>query len=163
LPLAWEGQLIVLADVLRPVKVFIEATPASQLLQFMQRERQRLAVLIDEHGAIAGLVTFEDLVEELVGEVFSEHDRRGPDPIVREPNGTLLVLGEVAVRDVRRELRVDLEEPEGITTVAGLCSVLAGGVVPQRGARLAGGGGVVMEVLDTSPRAVRRVRVIPPG
>jgi putative hemolysin len=163
LPLAWEGQLIVLADVLRPVKVFIEATPASQLLQFMQRERQRLAVLIDEHGAIAGLVTFEDLVEELVGEVFSEHDRRGPDPIVREPNGTLLVLGEVAVRDVRRELRVDLEEPEGITTVAGLCSVLAGGVVPQRGARLAGGGGVVLEVLDTSPRAVRRVRVIPPG
>jgi len=162
LPLAWEGKLVVLADVLRPVKAFIETTPAPQLLQFMQRERQRLAILLDEHGAVAGLVTFEDLVEELAGEFFSEHDRQAADPVIREPNGSLLVRGEVAIRDVRRELDVDLEEPEGITTIAGLCSVLAGGVVPQRGARLAAQGGVVIEVLETSPRAVRRVRVIAP-
>src|SRR6188768_3356243 len=67
LPLAWERKLFVLADVLRPVKIFIETTPAQQLLLFMQRERERLAILADEHGAVAGLVTFEDLVEELVG------------------------------------------------------------------------------------------------
>ena len=79
------------------------ATPASQLLEFMQREPQRLAVLVDEHGATAGLVTFEDLVEELVGEVMSEHDRGAP-PIVREPDGTLMARGEVALREVEREL-----------------------------------------------------------
>jgi putative hemolysin len=162
LPLAWEGKLIVLADVLRPVKSFIETTPATQLLQFMQRERQRLTILLDEHGAVAGLVTFEDLVEELAGDFFSEHDRQAADPVTREPNGTLLVRGEVALREVSRALGADLEEPEGITTIAGLCSVLAGGVIPQRGARLAAQGGVVIEVLDTSPRAVRRVRVLPP-
>ncbi|MFL5305799.1 MAG: hemolysin family protein [Polyangia bacterium] len=160
LPVAWEGRLIVLEDVLRPAKMFIETTPASQLLQFMQRERQRLAMLVDEHGAIAGLATFEDLVEELVGEVFSEHDGRAADPMVHEANGTLVVRGEVAIRDVRRELGIELEEPDGITTVAGLCSVLAGGVVPQRGARLAARDGVVIEVLDSSPRTVRRARVI---
>jgi putative hemolysin len=162
LPLAWEGTLIVLADVLRPVKQFIETTPAIQLLQFMQSERQRLAMLVDEHGAVAGLVTFEDLVEELAGEFFSEHDRQAADPIIREPNGTLLVRGEVAIRDVRRELDIELEEPEGISTIAGLCGVLAGGVVPQRGARLAAQGGTVLVVVDSSPRTVRRVRVIPP-
>jgi putative hemolysin len=127
----------------------------------MQRERQRLAILLDEHGAVAGLVTFEDLVEELVGEVFSEHEKQS-DPIAREPNGTLLVRGDVPLRDVRRELNVDIEEPEGISTVAGLSSMLAGGVVPQRGARLAAQTGIVLEIVETSPRAVKRVRVIPP-
>src|SRR5262249_7054283 len=51
LPLAWEGRLFVLDDVLRPVKLFTETTPAPQLLQFMKQERQRLAILVDEHGA----------------------------------------------------------------------------------------------------------------
>jgi len=161
LPLAWEGRLFVLDDVLRPVRVFIETTPAAQLLQFMKQERQRLAILVDEHGAVAGLVTFEDLVEELVGEFFGEHDRQA-DPILREPDGALLVRGDVGIRDVSRELGTPLEEPEGITTIAGLCGALAGGVIPQRGARLAARDGTVLVVLDASPRAVRRVRVIPP-
>jgi putative hemolysin len=160
LPLAWENKLFVLADVLRPVRVFIETTPASQLLEFMQRESQRLAVLVDEHGATAGLVTFEDLVEELVGEVMSEHDRGAP-PIVREPDGTLVARGELAIREVERELDVVLEAPVGINTLAGLCSALAGGVIPQRGARLAANGGLVIEVLDASARAVRRARLRP--
>jgi putative hemolysin len=161
LPLAWEGRLFVLADVLRPVKMFIETTPAQQLLHFMQDQQQRLAVVIDEHGAVAGLVTFEDLVEELVGEFFSEHERRA-EPILREANGTFLVRGDVALRDLRRETEIDLEEPDGITTVAGLCTTLAGGVVPQHGARLAAQSGAVLVVVATSARAVRRVRVIPP-
>lgn len=160
LPLAWENKLFVLADVLRPVRVFIETTPASQLLEFMQHERQRLAVLVDEHGATAGLVTFEDLVEELVGEVMSEHDRGGP-PIVRDPDGTLIARGEVAIREIERELQIVLEPPVGINTLAGLCSSLAGGVIPQRGARLAANGGLVIEVLDASARAVRRARLRP--
>lgn len=162
LPLAWEGKLFVLADVLRPVKMFIETTPAAQLLRFMQEQRQRLAILLDEHGAVAGLVTFEDLVEELVGEFFSEHERQ-PDPIEQEANGTLLVRGDVALREIRRELGIDLDAPEGITTAAGLCTMLAGGVVPERGARLAARDGTVLEVLDASARSVKRIRVIPAG
>jgi putative hemolysin len=162
LPLAWEGRLFVLADVLRPVKLFIETTPAPQLLQFMQLERQRLAILLDEHGAVAGLVTFEDLVEELVGEFLGENERQAAS-MVRQPDGALLVRGDTAIRDVSRELEVPLEEPAGITTLSGLCGALSGGVVPQRGARLASLTGAVLEVLDASARAVRRVRVVPPA
>jgi magnesium and cobalt exporter, CNNM family len=159
LQLAWEGQLIVLMDVLRPVRLFIESTPAPQILQFMQRERQRMAIIVDEHGATAGLVTFEDLVEELVGEVMSEHDRGSP-PLTREASGAVIARGDVPLREVTRELGVDIEPPPGITTVGGLSSALAGGVIPQRGARLADRSGLILEVLDASPRAVRRVRLL---
>jgi putative hemolysin len=160
--LAWEGKLIVLDDVLRPVSHFIETTPASQLLQHMQRDRQRLAIVLDEHATVAGLVTFEDLVEELVGEVFSENDPIA-DPIVREPSGALLARGHVKLRDLNRELpdgAPPLEQPAGITTVGGLCIKLAGGIVPQPGARLASETGAVLIVIDASKRAVTRVRVV---
>jgi putative hemolysin len=159
LQMAWEGQLIVLADVLRPVRTFIETTPAAQILQFMQRERQRLAILIDEHGSTAGLVTFEDLVEELVGEVMSEHDRGGA-PLTHDPSGAVIARGDVPLREITRALDVEVAPPPGITTVGGLASALAGGVIPQRGARLADPSGLILEVLDASPRAVRRVRLL---
>lgn len=162
LALAWEGKLFALEDVLRPVKLFIETTPALHVLDFMQRERQRLSIIVDEHGALAGLITIEDLVEELAGEFFSEHERGG-DPIRRDDDGALVVRGDVAIRDVNRELAVPLEEPEGVATMAGLCAVLAGGVIPARAARLAASGGAVIEVLDSSPRTVRRMRIIPPA
>jgi putative hemolysin len=161
LPVAWEGGLIVIDDILRPLKVFTETTPALQILRFMQQERKPLAMVIDEHGAFVGIVAFEDLVEEVVGEFFSEHDRR-PSPIVHEPGGALIVRGDVAIREVNRQLQPALEEPEGVTTIGGLCGTLAGGVVPQRGARLAAAAGVVLEVLDASVRVVRKVRVLPP-
>jgi putative hemolysin len=161
LPVAWEERLIVLSDVLRPIRTFIEHTPAPQLLEFMQRERQRIAILVDEHGATAGMITFEDLVEELVGEVMSEHEQ-GAVALVREPSGALIVRGDVALREIARELELDIEAPAGITTVGGLCDALAGGVIPQKGARLADPSGLVLEVLDASPRFVRRARLIPP-
>jgi putative hemolysin len=159
LPLAWEEKLIVLSDVQRPIRTFIESTPATQLLEFMQRERQQIAILVDEHGATAGMVTFEDLVEELVGEVMSEHEK-GVAALEREPSGTLVTRGDVALREIERELELELAAPAGITTVGGLCAALAGGVIPQKGARLADPSGLVLEVLDASPRFVRRVRLI---
>jgi putative hemolysin len=160
LPLAWENKLFVLADVLRPVRVFIETTPASQLLEFMQHERQRLAILVDEHGATAGLVTFEDLVEELVGDIFSEHEEATP-LVERQPDGSAIVRGDAPVREVNRELGLELVEAEGATTIAGLCGKLGGGI-PNRNARLAAEDGTVIVVLEASTRAVKRVRIIPP-
>lgn len=161
LPAAWEGRLVSVRDVLRPLKIVAETTPAVELLQFMQRERHRLAVIVDEHGGLAGLVTFEDLVEELVGEVFSEHEPQ-TDPIVREEDGSLLVRGDVPLRDLNRELPIEVEVDEDVTTAAGLAIYLAGGAIPQRGARLAANDGIILVITAATPRAVRRVRLIPP-
>jgi putative hemolysin len=158
--LAWEGRLFVLHDLLRPVKVFPETVEAIEVLRFMRREHQRLAIAVDEHGALSGLVTFEDLVEEIVGDVFSEHEI-DPQQIVMAADGSATVRGDVAIREVNRELGIELDAPPDVTTLAGLCTKLAGGI-PNRGARLAANDGVVLVVLDATLRMVRRVRVIPP-
>jgi putative hemolysin len=159
--MAWEGQLIVLQDLLRPIKLFPETVAAIEVLRFMRRERQRIVVVVDEHGALSGIVTFEDLVEELVGDVFSEHDEE-EHLIVRAPDGSAVVRGEVPLREINRELGLALEEAEGITTLAGLCTKLASGI-PNRGARLAANDGIVLVVVDATARSVRKVRIVPPG
>lgn len=156
----WEKGAIVLRDLLRPAKVFPESVPAIDVLRFLQREHVRLAVAVDEHGALSGLVTFDDMVEELVGEVFSEdHDMEAP--FVTAADGTVRARGDTPVRELNRELDLELPEGPDFTTVGGLCVHLAAGI-PNRGARLAAGGGVVLVVEDSSPRAVRRVRVLLP-
>jgi putative hemolysin len=157
---AWDGKLVVLEDVLRPIKFFPETTPALEVLRYMRRERQRIVVALDEHGVVSGLATFEDLVEELVGDVSSEHEEFH-EAIAREAGGSAIVRGEVPLREVNRALGLDLPEAPGATTVGGLCTMLAGGI-PNRSARLAAEDGTVLVVLDASPRGVRRVRVHPP-
>ena len=73
-----------------------------------------------------------------------------------------IVRGDTPIREVNRELGIELDEPTGVTSMAGLTHALAGGI-PNRNARLAGGDGTVLVVLDATSRAVKRVRVIPPG
>jgi len=158
--LAWDGGPVVLADLLRSVKFFPETVPAIEVLRFMRRERQRIAVALDEHGMVSGVVTFEDLMEELVGDIFSEHEEEELPPLTREAGGSAVVRGDTPIREVNRALGIDLDEPPGATSMAGLCEMLAGGI-PNRNARLAAGDGSVLVVLDATSRAVGRIRVIP--
>jgi putative hemolysin len=102
----------------------------------------------------------EDLIEELVGEIFSEHAQQVPELIKREVNGSFLVLGNVPIRDVNRELGLELPEEGEWTTVAGLCLALAG-KVPAAGEKVTTSNGVTVEVLDASPRRIRSVRLVP--
>ena len=97
----------------------------------MRREHQRLAVAVDEHGTLSGMVTFEDLVEELVGEVFSEHEQ-DRQLVTKLADGSVSVRGDLPLRELNRELGIELEAPDGVATVAGLCMKLAGGI-PNRG------------------------------
>lgn len=148
-----------LPGLLRPCHFVPETMPAPALLEEMRAQRLQLAVVVDEHGGTAGIVTLEDLLEEFVGEITSEREALPPEAVHREPDGSAVVLGTAPLRDVNRELGLDLEEPPGQTTVAGLCIDLADGRIPQRGEVLAGRDGTRIEVLDASVRRVRRVRV----
>jgi putative hemolysin len=118
-------------------------------------------VVVDEHGGVAGLLTLEDLVEELVGEIVGEQEQ-AEALFQREPGGAALVRGDAPIREVNRALDLELEEGEGYSTVAGLCIALAG-AVPERGARLRAPDGTEIEVVDASPRVVRLVRLRPPA
>jgi putative hemolysin len=136
-----------------------ESVRAIDLLRRLQKSRSQLSIVVDEQGTVAGLVTIEDLVEELVGEIFDEHESP-VEEVKHEPDGTSLVLGATQVRDVNRALDIDLPEGESFSTIAGLCIELAGWI-PKPGTRLTTKDGIVLEVVEASPRRVRSVRVHP--
>ncbi len=159
LALAWEKGLVVLEDILRPPHKVPESTRALDLLREMQRRRTQMAVVVDDNGGLSGLVTTEDLIEELVGDIMSEDDV--PEVFfTREPAGTILVQGWASVRKVNRDLHLDLPVGKDRTTVAGLCMSLAQ-AIPQAGERLTTDNGTILEVIEASPRRVRRVRIHP--
>lgn len=159
LALAWEKGLVVLEDILRPPHKVPESTRALDLLRELQRRRTQMAVVVDENGGLSGLVTAEDLIEELVGDIMSEDDVV-EQYFVREPSGTILVQGWAAVRKVNRDLHLDLPVGKDRTTIAGLCMSLAQ-AIPQAGEKLTTDNGTVLEVIEASPRRVRRVRIHP--
>jgi putative hemolysin len=160
--MAWDRQLIVLQDLLRPVRFVPETARVVRVLRDLQRSRQHLAVVVDEHGGASGLLTLEDLFEELVGDILgeAEESEEPQQAIRREPSGAAVVRGDVPVREVNRALELDLPEGEDYTTVAGLCVSLAG-AVPERGARVRAPDGTLLDVLDASARVVRWVRITP--
>lgn len=159
LALSWERGLLVLEDILRPPHKVPESTRALDLLREMQRRRTQMAVVVDDHGGLSGLVTTEDLIEELVGDIMSEDDV--PEQFfTRETTGTILVQGWASVRKVNRDLHLDLPVGKDRTTIAGLCMSLAQ-AIPQAGERLTTDNGTVLEITEASPRRVRRVRIHP--
>jgi putative hemolysin len=159
LVMAWEEPLLVLADFLRPAFFVPEAKPAIDLLAEMRQRHQPFAVVVDEHGGMVGIVTIEDLLEELVGEIFSEHVPPAPEPFRRDRDGSVVALGSASIRELNRELGLELPTEGDWTTVAGLCLALAGRI-PEVGERLSTPCGATLEVLDASPRRVRAVRVL---
>ncbi len=159
LPLAWQGQLLVLEDLIRPVNVVPAALPASELLNQMRLERSQLSVVGDGQGGTLGIVTFDDLVEELVGDVFGELHHSAVDSMRREPDGSVLAQADVPTRDLNRQYGFDFPEGEGWSTVGGLCLRLAGRV-PEPGEALDVEGGVQLVVEAANARAVERVRIV---
>jgi putative hemolysin len=156
----WSGESPDVEELVRPVHLVPETMPATDLLRELLRRRQQLAVVVDEHGGVAGIVTLEDLLEELVGEIDSEHDP-ATERIWPADDGTARVLGDATLRDVNRALGTALQEPLEGTTVNALLVELAGDRIPQVGETFAGGDGTRLEVLEASPRRVRQVRLRP--
>jgi len=132
-----------------------ETKRVSDLLREMQRENIRLEVVIDEYGAVAGIVTIEDMVEEIVGEIRDEHDK--PE-VVKEAENTYVVPGSMDVDRLDELFGLRLEEHEA-TTIGGLVSEIAGHI-PQPG-EVIEDDKLRFEVLDSTDRKVNRVRVTP--
>jgi putative hemolysin len=149
-----EAQSRTVATLMRKDIYFVPETKlGSDLLREMQKKKVRMAIAIDEYGGVAGLVTIEDLVEEIVGEISDEHEVA---QVVRESELSYLVPGSMDVDRLEELLGVRPEHKEA-TTVAGLVSELAGRI-PQRG-DIIEQDGLRLEVLQASARRVERVRV----
>ena len=141
-------------DLMKTEVYFVpETKQGSELLREMQRDNARLAIVIDEYGGVAGLVTIEDLVEEIVGEIRDEHEK---SEVVKESDTSYIFNGNTDVDLLEKLLGVRPEEKEA-TTIAGLVSELAGHI-PKAG-EVFEENGLRFEVLESTERRVDRVRV----
>ncbi|MFZ0786151.1 MAG: hemolysin family protein [Candidatus Acidiferrales bacterium] len=145
-------------ELVHPALFVPETKFGSELLKEMQRKNQHMAIVIDEYGLLAGVVTVEDLVEEIVGEMAEEDHRPVPD-VLRESSGAMVLRGSVPVDKVAELFGIELDALAGesnATTLAGLLNSVAGHV-PRTGETLELAG-LRFEVLEANQRKVLRVR-----
>ncbi len=150
-----------LKSILREVLFIAPSMRALDLLLQMRLARIHMALVIDEFGGIDGLMTIEDVVEEIVGEIEDEHDvEQGPKMLAR-PDGSLIADARTTIEEFERRVGPVLSEEErerDIDTLGGLVSALTGHV-PTRGESVAHPSGIVFEVIEADPRRIRRLRV----
>jgi CBS domain containing-hemolysin-like protein len=140
----------------RPAQLVPETKHIADLLREMQARRYTAAVVIDEYGATAGIVSVEDIVEELVGEIQDEYDAEELDPLAVEDDGAILVDCRVGVERLEEALEAELSVEEGIETVGGLVTSVFGRI-PRAGERTSYRG-YEIEVLDAEEKRVNRAR-----
>ncbi len=141
-------------DLVRDELLFVPETKrGSELLREMQRDNVRMAVVIDEYGTVAGLVTIEDLIEEIVGELRDENET----DIVREGEHTYVVPGSMDVDRLTELFGVRIDEEHEAATVAGLVSEIAGRI-PQAG-EVVENSGLRFEILASTDRRIERLRI----
>jgi CBS domain containing-hemolysin-like protein len=160
-----EARTRTVATIMRPAEFVPETKRGYELLREMQREKQHMRIVIDEYGAVAGLVTIEDLLEQIVGDISDEHedDSHAGDP-VREPSGTWLVPGNFPVDQLGDLLgeTVELGEDYEATTLGGLVSEIAGRI-PRAGETVALEPlGLRVEIVASTGRRIERLRLFPP-
>ena len=126
---------------------------------------RHLALVVDEYGGIDGLVTIEDLVETITGDISDEHDEVAGPMVTERPDGSLDINARMPVEDFEKRVGVVLSEDErdaDIDTVGGLVFTLAGRV-PARGEVISHASGIEFRVLDADARRIRRLRVRRPA
>ncbi len=142
------------ARLIRPVHFVPEIKKVSELLREMQKDKVQIAIAVDEYGGVAGLVTLEDMLEEIVGDISDEHEAHSD--VVRESEAAYVFSGATAVDVLEEVFDIRAQNVEA-TTVAGLVSEVAGRI-PQPGESVEYQG-LKFEVLESTDRRVERVRV----
>jgi CBS domain containing-hemolysin-like protein len=146
----------------RPVLYVPPSMPAMNLLIRMQSTRIHMALVVDEYGGTDGLVTIEDLVEQIVGDIEDEHDELEDAHITQDAKLGLVASARTPVKELESHLDLKLltaDEEASIDTLGGLVFALVGRV-PARGEIVLHASGIEFEVLDADPRRVKRLRII---
>jgi CBS domain containing-hemolysin-like protein len=163
LPFWGDGESFSLEEVMRPVLVVPPSMRVLDLLLEMRATRNRMAVVVDEFGGTDGLVTIEDLVEQIVGELEDEHDLVDQPQLTVNADGTIDADGRVDLEEVEEKLGLHLldeQDRDEADTLGGLIFTLVDRV-PARGELITHPSGVRFEVLEADPRRIKRVRVRP--
>jgi CBS domain containing-hemolysin-like protein len=161
LPFWNAGEAFELARVCRRVPFVPPSMRVVDLLLHMRTTRIHMALVVDEYGGTDGLVTIEDLVEQIVGEIQDEHDVESAPMLVDRPGDVIEADARTPIEALELRLGVDLLPDDGeedVDTLSGLVSSLAGRV-PSRGELVVHPSGIEFEVIDADPRRVKRLRI----
>ena len=167
LPYAADNKSVPLGKIARKVLFVAPSMALLDLLLQMRLSRVHMALVVDEFGGIDGLLTIEDVIEEIVGEIEDEHDDADRPKLIERPDGSLIADARIKIEALQERVPTPLlppEQEEGIESLGGLVSALAGRV-PGRGEVVKHPTGLEFEVLDADPRRVKRLRVrgVPPA
>ncbi len=157
---SWASRQI-LKDIRRPLLFAPPSMRAIDLLLRMQARRMHLALVVDEYGGTDGLVTLEDLLEPIVGDIEDEHDDEATPSIVPKGNGVWVADARATIDELEQiagQTILDEGEDDDIDTLGGLVFMIAGRI-PERGEMILHPGGFEFEVLDADPRRIKRLRI----
>jgi len=146
-----------LEDVLQPPLYVVDTARLEDVLRQMQKAKVHFGFVVDEHGGLEGIITLEDLLEEIVGEISDEHDEEVREQIVPVGERKYLLNGGLAVRDLNRKLKLSVPESENYTTVGGFLMTVAGHVLKP--GEVVEHNGLIFRVERVERRRVMRVRL----
>jgi len=149
-------QPVVLRKILHPVHFVPETKKVGQLLKELQKRRTHMALVIDEHGSVTGLVTLEDLIEEIVGEIQDEYDWE-ERPVERLRDGSLVVEGTVSAAELRENFQIPIPESEEFQTVAGFMLDRLGSI--PKGGEVVPFGDYRLTVVDVEKNRISKVKI----
>ena len=146
-----------LEDVLQPPLYVVDTARLEHVLRQMQKAKMHFGFVVDEHGGLEGIITLEDLLEEIVGEISDEHDEEVNEQITQVDQGTYVLAGGLAVRDLNRRLKLSVPESESYTTVGGFLMTEAGHVLKP--GEVVQHDGMVFKIERVEKRRVMRVKL----
>jgi CBS domain containing-hemolysin-like protein len=146
-----------LEDVLQPPLYVVDTARLEHVLRQMQKAKMHFGFVVDEHGGLEGIITLEDLLEEIVGDISDEHDEEVNEQITEVDNRTFVLAGGLAVRDLNRRLKTTVPESETYTTIGGFLMTEAGHVLKP--GEVVTYDGLVFHVERVEKRRVMRVKL----
>ena len=152
-----EGKVWNLRDLLHPPLFVPETVQISRLLRMLQQQRLNMAMVVDEHGGVAGLVTIEDLLEQLVGDISDEGEPEPDAQVVQLPDGALVIEGSVPLWELRERLALPVQESSDYQTLAGLLLARLGRI--PKGGEAVAEQGYVFTVVDMDGPRIARIKV----
>jgi CBS domain containing-hemolysin-like protein len=157
MPYLLRPQEFKIEDVLQPPLWVVDTARLEHVLRQMQKAKMHFGFVVDEHGGLEGIITLEDLLEEIVGDISDEHDEEVNEQITEVDKSTYVLDGGLAVRDLNRRLKLDVPESEAYTTVGGFLMTEAGHVLKP--GEVVQHDGLVFRVERVEKRRVRRVKL----
>jgi len=146
-----------LSDIVHKPNYVVDTARLEDVLRQMQKEKFHFGFVVDEHGGIEGIITLEDLLEEIVGEIADEHDEEVHEQIKLQPDGSYLLDGGLAVRDLNRQFQMNVPVSDGYTTIAGFLMAEAGQILTE--GETVPFNGHIFKVELVEKRRIKRVRM----